>query len=52
MRYRYTFPGLGVTLTGIWLILTGLSAFVGLGGLSPLLAVIAIIAGICLILGQ
>jgi len=37
---------LGFVLLGIWLILTGLAAFVPLGGLGVLLAVLAIAAGI------
>ncbi len=48
---RFT-SNLGFLLLGIWLILEGLSAFVSLGGLSILLAIIAIIAGILILIGR
>ena len=41
---------LGLTLLGIWLILIGLSAFVNLGELTKLLSVVAIAAGVLLLL--
>ncbi len=41
---------LGLTLLSIWLILIGLSAFVNLGELSKLLSVLAIAAGVLLLL--
>lgn len=41
---------LGTTLLSIWLILIGLSAFVNLGELSKLLSVLAIAAGVLLLL--
>jgi hypothetical protein len=43
---------IGFLLLGIWLIFTGLSAFIGLGGLSVILAVLAIIAGILILVGR
>jgi hypothetical protein len=43
---------IGFLLLAIWLILTGLSAFVSLGGLSVFLAVLAIAAGIFILLGR
>ncbi len=42
----------GMLLLAIWLILTGLSAFVPLGGLGILLAILAIAAGILILLGR
>jgi hypothetical protein len=43
---------IGFLLLAIWLILTGLSAFVSLGGLAVILAVLAIAAGIFILLGR
>ena len=43
---------IGMLLLAIWLILTGLSAFVSMGGLGILLAVVAIAAGIFILLGR
>jgi hypothetical protein len=44
---------LGLLLLGIWLILTGLTAFVpGLAGLGVVLALLAIFAGIFILLGR
>jgi hypothetical protein len=43
---------LGMLLLAIWLILTGLSAFVPLGGLGILLSILAIAAGILILLGR
>ncbi len=45
---RFT-RNLGFLLLGIWLILTGLSYFVSLGSIGILLAIIAIIAGILIL---
>lgn len=45
---RFT-RNLGFLLLGIWLILTGLSHFVSLGSIGVLLAIIAIIAGILIL---
>lgn len=42
----------GMLLLAIWLILTGLSSFVPLGGLGILLAILAIAAGILILLGR
>ncbi len=45
---------IGWLLTGVWLILTGLPAFVhfSFSGLGPILAVVAIAAGVLLLLGR
>ncbi|HEY4718873.1 MAG TPA: hypothetical protein VIH14_07660 [Anaerolineales bacterium] len=43
---------LGMLLLGIWLILTGIAQFVALGDLSVLLNVLALIAGILIIIGR
>jgi hypothetical protein len=52
MRFRLT-TNPGFLLLGIWLIYTGLTAFVpGLGVLGPVFAIIAIVAGILLLLAR
>jgi hypothetical protein len=43
---------IGFLLLAIWLILTGLSAFISLGGLSVILALLAIAAGVFILLGR
>lgn len=43
---------IGFLLLAIWLILTGLSAFISLGGLGVILALLAIAAGIFILLGR
>jgi len=43
---------IGFLLLSIWLILTGLSGFVSLGGLAPLLAILALVAGIFILIGR
>lgn len=43
---------LGFLLLGIWLILTGLSAFLSLGGLGVILALLAIAAGVLILMGR
>jgi hypothetical protein len=43
---------IGFSLLAIWLILTGLSAFVSLGSLGILLALLALFAGIFILLGR
>ena len=44
---------IGLLLLAIWLILTGLAAFVpGIGGLGPILALLAIAAGVFLLLNR
>ncbi len=43
---------LGMLLLAVWLIATGLSAFVSLGGLSTVLAIVAIAAGVLLLIGR
>jgi hypothetical protein len=42
---------LSIWLLGVWLVLIGLSAFVNLGELRPLLDLLAIAAGVLLLLG-
>jgi hypothetical protein len=43
---------IGFLLLAIWLILTGLSAFVSMGGLGVILALLAIAAGVFILLGR
>jgi hypothetical protein len=43
---------IGFLLLSIWLILTGLSAFISMGGLGTILAILAIVAGIFILLGR
>ncbi len=43
---------LGLVLLGVWLILTGLSGFVNLGDLGRLLDILAIAAGVLLLMGR
>ena len=43
---------LGMILLAIWLIVTGLSAFISLGGIGTLLAILAIAAGVLILLGR
>ena len=43
---------IGFLLLSIWLILTGLSAFISMGGLAVILAILAIAAGIFILLGR
>ncbi len=43
---------LGMLLLAIWLILTGLAGFVSLGGLGIILNLLAIAAGILILLGR
>jgi len=43
---------LGMLVLAIFLILYGVSAFVSLGSLGPLLAILALIAGILILLGR
>ena len=43
---------IGFLLLAIWLILTGLSAFISMGGLGVILALLAIGAGIFILLGR
>jgi hypothetical protein len=51
MKLKFT-QNIGFLLLAIWLILTGLSAFISMGGLSPILAILAIAAGIFILLGR
>ena len=43
---------IGFLLLAIWLILTGLSAFMSLGNLAVILAILALAAGIFILLGR
>lgn len=43
---------LGMLLLGIWLILVGIAQFVTLGDLSTVMNVLALIAGILIIIGR
>jgi hypothetical protein len=43
---------IGFLLLSIWLILTGLSAFISMGGLGVILALLAIAAGVFILLGR
>ncbi len=43
---------LGFVLLAIWLILTGLSAFMSLGGLAVIMAILALAAGILILMGR
>jgi hypothetical protein len=51
MKIKIT-RNLGMVLLSIWLILTGLAAFIPtISGLGVVLAILAIAAGICILLG-
>jgi hypothetical protein len=43
---------IGFLLLGIWLVLTGLSAFISMGGLAVILALLAIAAGVFILLNR
>ena len=43
---------IGFLLLAIWLILTGLSAFISMGGLAVLMAILAIAAGVFILLNR
>ena len=43
---------IGFLLLAIWLILTGLSAFIAMAGLGTLLAILAIAAGVFILIGR
>ncbi len=49
MRFN---KNIGFLLLAIWLILTGLSKFLSMGDLSTILAILAIAAGIFILLGR
>jgi hypothetical protein len=49
MRFN---KNIGFLLLAIWLILTGLSAFISMGGLGVILALLAIAAGVFILLGR
>jgi hypothetical protein len=51
MRLNFT-NNLGMLLLAIWLILTGLTAFLSLGSLGILLPILAIAAGILILIGR
>ncbi len=43
----------GMLLLGIWLIITGLSSFIpAIAGLGPIMAILAVVAGIFILLGR
>jgi len=43
---------IGFLLLAIWLILTGLSAFISMGGLGVILALLAIAAGVFILMSR
>ena len=43
---------IGFLLLAIWLILYGLSAFISMAGLAPILAILAIAAGVFILIGR
>jgi hypothetical protein len=43
---------IGFLLLAIWLILTGLSAFISMGGLGVILALLAIAAGVFILISR
>jgi hypothetical protein len=43
---------LGFLLLAIWLILTGLSAFISMGGLGVIMALLAIAAGVFILMSR
>ncbi len=51
MRFNFT-NNLGMLLLAIWLILTGLTAFISLGALGILLPLLALLAGILILIGR
>lgn len=48
---RFT-RNIGFLLLAIWLILTGLASFIPMGGLGVILSILAIVAGIFILLGR
>ncbi|HEX7556763.1 MAG TPA: hypothetical protein VF338_09080 [Leptolinea sp.] len=48
---RFT-RNIGFLLLGIWLILTGLAAFIPMGGLGVILALLAIAAGVFILMNR
>jgi hypothetical protein len=48
---RFT-RNIGFLLLGIWLIFTGLSAFIPMGGIGVILALLAIAAGVFILMGR
>ena len=43
---------IGFLLLAIWLILTGLSTFIAMSGLATILAILAIAAGVFILIGR
>ncbi|MGH2581591.1 MAG: hypothetical protein ACRDFQ_01690 [Anaerolineales bacterium] len=43
---------IGFLLLGIWLVLTGLGAFVSLGEIGTIMSILALVAGVFIILGR
>ena len=48
---RFT-RNIGFLLLAIWLILTGLSAFISMSGLGVILSILAIAAGVFILIGR
>lgn len=52
MKFTFT-KNIGLLLLGIWLVLTGLAAFIpALGGLGIIFGLLAIAAGVLIVLGR
>ena len=51
-RFKLKLSRIGMILLAIWLILVGLSGFLNIGDLKMILNVLAIIAGILILLGR
>jgi hypothetical protein len=51
MAFRVT-KNIGLLLLAIWLILMGLQAFIAMGQLSVVLAILAIVAGVFILIGR
>jgi hypothetical protein len=51
MHINFT-KNIGMLLLAIWLILSGLAAFIPMGGLGVILALLAIVAGVFILIGR
>ena len=51
MNINFT-KNIGMLLLAIWLILTGLATFIPMGGLGVILALLAIVAGVFILIGR
>ena len=49
--FRFT-KNIGLLLLAIWLILMGVQTFVAISGLGPILAALAIVAGVFILIGR